>query len=236
MDPRRVAVIVLLLIAAPSPGAWDLVGSWPTPGAEPRGMDYGWLVCDGAPPYIYQVNSWNGSITTSFAAPGGSGAWGVCRGSSYQNLFVSNYATSYIYTVTTAGSVVGSFPSPLPGPAAMENSGALYIAFPDQNIIARVNATTGSVMSSFNGPGSRVTACWWNGALAADSNTHAIYGNGVVIISGIQTPYGLCGIGTTKNPGTRLYITDAATDYVFVYYNGAVVEPASLGRVKALFR
>lgn len=232
-------VLYLWILAAASLVAaaeWTLVSSWPTPGPEPRGMDYGWLASDGSPALIYKVVTGTGSVYASFAAPGGAGVWGVCRGTSYQNLFVSNYTSSYIYNVTTAGSILGSFMCPLPGPAGMEYSSSLLVAFPNQNLIAALNPTTGSILSSFSGPGSRVTACWWSGAFAADSETHAIYGNQHVIITGMETPCGLCGIGTTREPATLIYIADAATDYVYTYYDGAAVGPASLGRVKAVYR
>lgn len=237
MKLKAAMLIVCVWAAALAAAAeWTLIGSWPTPGPEPRGMDYGWLASDGSPALIYRIVTGTGSISASFAAPGGAGVWGVCRGTNYQNLFVSNYTSSYIYNVTTAGSILSSFMCALPGPAGMEFSSGLYVSFPNQNLIASVNMTTGSIISSFSGPGSRVTACWWSGAFAADSETHAIYGNQQVIIAGIETPCGLCGIGTTREPATLIYVADAATDYVYTYYNGAAVEPASLGRVKAVYR
>jgi len=224
-------------------GAWELIASYPTPAAEPRGycladLNAGWLVDAAATPYVYNVNWPSASITASFRAPGGAGAWGVCAGPG-GHLYVSNNLTSYLYETTTAGSVVTSFPCPVPGPADMTRAYPgpyLYVAIPDRNVIAVVNAATGSLVSSFPAPGSRPTACCSYGAcFVADSAEHAVYFEGKPIVTAIQTPTGLDEMSSTFDV-TFLYVADDATDRLYVYQSGVPVLPASLGRVKALFR
>jgi hypothetical protein len=217
------------------------MSSFAAPGSNPRGVvfcsawyDF-WLVVDGPSPYVYKANTYNGSISASFAAPGGPGAWGVSRGSDYYHLYVSNFATSYIYDVTTAGSLVGSFHCALPGPTDMDYITGLYAAFPNQNLIARIDTTTGSIISTYAGPATRVTACCWGPLYAADSAAHAIYQSGYPIISGIQTPVGLDGVFLADSPN-YLIISDDATDKVYEYGDSVTVEPSSFGRVKAVYR
>jgi hypothetical protein len=224
-------------------GAWELIASYPTPGADPRGyylgdLNAGWIVDAAETPYAYHVYWPSASIAASFPAPGGAGAWGVC-GRPGGNLYFSNNVTSYVYQTTTAGSVVTSFPCPVAGPADMGYAYPgpyLYIAIPDRNVIAVVNPGTGSLASSFRAPGSRPTACCSFGAcFRADSATHTIYYDGSPIITTVQTPTGLGELSTTVD-ATFLHVADDATDRVYVYRSGAPVSPASLGRVKALFR
>ena len=237
-----VAVAAALLAGALASGDWPLLGSFPAPGLNPRGIELAsaggspaWLVVDGSTPYVYLVNSNNGSIYSSFAAPGGPGAWGVCRASG-GNLYLSNYTSSYVYTVTTAGSVLTSFHSALNGPADMDNLYGLYIAYPNQNLIAQVNPTTGSIIASYPGPGSHVNACYSMQYFTADTSTHRVYQNGGAIVTSIQTPNGLCGEATTYRDSTVIWVADDATDRVYIYGIGVAVIPASFGRVKAVYR
>jgi len=237
------AVAAAALSAGEAAGDWGLVASYPTPGADPRGyyladLNSGWLVDAAETPYVYHVAWPSGSVTASFPAPGGAGAWGVCDAPG-GNLYVSNNATSYIYEATTAGSVVTSFPCPLAGPADLTRAYPgpyLYVAIPADNLIAVVTAAAGSLLSSYAGPGSQPTACCSYGAcFVADSGEHTIYYQAVPIITGIATPTGLDELSTTVD-ATFLYIVDDATDRLYFYHSGVPVAPASLGRVKALFR
>jgi hypothetical protein len=114
----------------------------------------------------------------------------------------------------------------------------LYIAIPDRNIIAVVDETTGSLVSTFKAPGSRPTACCgYQTTLIADSATHTIYENGVPEITGIETPVGTDWEATTDNDySVALFVVDDATDRIYLYNKTIAVVPASLGRVKALFK
>jgi len=131
----------------------------------------------------------------------------------------------------------------VPGPGARRPGrkgypGSLYIAIPNRNVIAVVNPTTGSLVSTFAGPGSRPTGCCGYGmTLISDSATHTIYEDGRPVIVGIQTPVGIDEDHTVgQDIGHFIWVLDAATNYIYRYDNWVDVGPASLGRVKALFK
>lgn len=204
-------------------------------------MESGWVVSGGPNPYVYYISTQTGTIASSFPAPGGAGAWGIANRSRYA-LYFSNNQTSWIYVTTTAGSLYRSFQCPIPRPADLDIRGfpiSLYIAIPDRNVIAVVNPTTGSLVSTFAGPGSRPTGCCGYGmTLISDSATHTIYEDGRPVIKDIQTPVGIDDIHTLggQDIGYFIWVVDAATNYIYRYDKWTPVEPASLGRVKALFR
>ena len=240
------AIILLPLVTAAAAAAWELVASYPVPVSNARGYARhttvgGWTVGGGASPYVYLFAHPTSSIVYSFPAPGGAGAWGI--GSELGlALYVSNNQTSWIYNITTTGSLYSSFRCPIPGPADLDVRGyplCLYVAIPDRNVIAVLDRTTGSLVSTFKGPGSRPTGCCGYGmTLISDSATHTIYEDGVPVITGIQTPVGIDEAHTTDSTdiGHFLFVVDAATNYIYRYDDWVAVEPASLGRVKALFR
>ncbi len=225
-------------------GGWKLMASYPTPVSNPRGyqtggISFGYVLGAGPTPYVYGFRLDTGSIVSSFPAPGGAGAWGI-TGSPSSGFYVSNNRTSWIYKVTGTGSVISSFRCPVPGPADMDlrwYPRDLYVAIPDRNIIAVVDETTGSLVSTFKAPGSRPTACCgYQTTLIADSATHTIYENGVPVITGIETPVGADWDATTDNDySVALFVADDATDRIYIYQKTEGVAPASLGRVKALF-
>ena len=225
--------------------AWELVGSFRCPVTNARGYardttETGWTVSGGPTPYVYYIYPRGSTIISSFPAPGGAGAWGVANRSRYA-LYFSNNQTSWIYETTTAGSLYGSYRCPVPGPADLDIRGfpiSLYIAIPDRNVIAVVNPTTGSLVSTFAGPGSRPTGCCGYGmTLISDSATHTIYEDGRPVITDIQTPVGIDESHTLgQDIGHFIWVLDAATNYIYRYDKWTAVEPASLGRVKALFK
>jgi hypothetical protein len=223
---------------------WRLVASYPVPVSNPRGyrvgpLFYGYIVDAGSIPYVYYFLLPTGSIFSSFPAPGGPGAWGITG--LYEESYISNNRTSWIYKITSTGSVISSFRCPLPGPADMNINWMtryMEIAIPDRNVIAVVDTTTGSLVRTFVGPGSRPTACCgYQTTLIVDAATHTVYENGVPVITGIDTPVGADENFTTDNDyDLWLYVVDDATDRIYWYERVLTVVPASLGRVKALFR
>jgi hypothetical protein len=73
--------------------------------------------------------------------------------------------------------------------------------------------------------------------LIADSATHTIYEDGVPVITGIETPVGADEDASTDfDYHVNLFVVDDATDRIYIYRKTVVVAPASLGRVKALFK
>jgi hypothetical protein len=236
-----VAVCSVFMVNGAEGAPWGLVASYPAPVSNPRGyrvegLSYGYIVDAGSIPYIYFFYLYTGSIYSSFPAPGGAGAWGITG--PYEESYISNNRTSWIYRVTSTGSVVSSFRSPIPGPADIDISwrtGYMEIAIPAQNVIAVVNRTTGSLISTFAGPGSRpIACCGYQTTLIVDAATHAVYENGVPVITGIRTPVG-ADENFTTDYNYWLYVVDDATDRIYWYENLSTVVPSSLGRVKALF-
>jgi hypothetical protein len=236
------------ICAGPTP--WHLYTSYPTPGGNPRGFEAlssrGYVIQDGPSPYVYYIRIPSGQTISSFPAPGGPGAWGISWDSvaGGNGFFVSNAVTSWIYDVDLTGSVISPFLCPVAGPADMEvrwYQGSLYylyVAVPDQNIIAIVNQTTGSLVSTLPGPGGRPTACGgYSAFFVTDVATHAVYEDGVPVIKGIEMPTGFSYTAITGRIWEdTVSIVDDATDRIYLYRNATEVAPASLGRVKALFR
>jgi hypothetical protein len=237
------------LLAAPcfATPVWKLYASYPTPGPDPRGYwssnpEAGYIVMDGPNPYVYRYSWEQASIRWSFPAPGGPGAWGVLCFSG--EFYITNNRTSWIYETTGQGSVTNSFRCPFDGPADLDFKASfppgLMVAIPDRNILVQLDRTTGSLIGTYAGPGSRPTGCSGYGHLyVADASTRTVYENGSPIITGIQNLVGLCAGWTGTPPyDVHLYIIDTGTDRYYFYTRASEmsVAPASLGRVKALFK
>lgn len=226
---------------------WKLYASYPAPGPNPRGYwsnvsAAGYIVMDGPDPYVFRYWWERNSVLSSFPAPGGAGAWGIFLFT--DTFYITNNRTSWIYETTRQGSVTNSFRCPFDGPADVDFKasfpGGLMIAIPDRNLLALLNRTTGSLLGTYAGPGSRPTGCSGYGHLyVADGGTHTVYENGTPVITGIQTPVGLCaGWMGTPPYDVHLYVVDDATDryYFYMRYSEGGVFAASFGRVKALFK
>jgi hypothetical protein len=239
-----------VLVSVTGAGAWKFLRSFPTPGPEPRGFTayssgVGLVVQDDlGGSYIYVIETYHGSIITSFAAPGGRGTWGVSQNVNPGYLYISNYRTSWIHYITTAGSVLGSYRCPVGGPADMEIDTyryyRLHVAIPDSNVIVVLDRTTGSLVSSYAGPGTRPTSCGgYRAVLIADADVGKIYLKEYGwIISGFDTPTGVGSVESLDcQPFAFVYVVDAGKDMIYVWGTDTCgVSPASLGRVKALFR
>jgi len=254
----KTAYLVIFLSTAVHGAPWDLLGSWPTPGGPPRDTTdpYAqYLVAGGSEPYIYRVWWLSGGgteILSSFPAPGGAGAWGLAYDPGPYCFWLSNNQTSWIYKITTLGSLVSSFPSPLAGPAGMELAGDynpygdwLFVAFPSLNVIGEINQTTGSLIETFPAPGAHATACgglvysYGYSFYVTDDYTHAVYKNGAPVITSLPAPVGFSYIANTNDQVINIYVVDDATDYIYAYVTDepySAASPASLGRIKALYR
>ncbi|MEE9455899.1 MAG: hypothetical protein V3W11_01965, partial [bacterium] len=90
----------------------------------------------------------------------------------------------------------------------------LLVAIPDRNVIALLDRTTGSLIRTYAGPGSRPTGtCGYAHHYIADAGTHTVYEDGVPIITGIQTPVGLSSLWYGGPPyDQEMYVIDDATD------------------------
>jgi hypothetical protein len=183
----------------------------------------------------------NGSVFSSFPAPGGPGAWGISDADVEYELYLSNNRTSWIYKTYTNGSILSSFKCPLPGPAGIGYAydTRLEVAIPSMNVIAVVNPQTGSLVSTIRGPGQNPTACaGWGAEFITDAGMHAVYFKSRRIIEGIETPTGIWYQQSQSDTEAYwfVFIVDAATKHIYEYNDNVAVVPASLGRVKALFK
>ena len=102
--------------------------------------------------------------------------------------------------------------------------------------------TTGSVVSSFQGPGSRLTGIQASGpgkAVLGDPSTHKVYFSkwgSVALISPVAVEASIRTGGPP--PFAQVMVVDAATNYIYYieWFGHEAVAPASLGRVRALFK
>jgi hypothetical protein len=233
---------VLCLAATAAASGWAVVASYPAPAPNARGVafnaPYGLSVlCDGSPPRVYNV--FRPSEYVALAVP--TGARGLTRWREWgDDLVVSNYNTSYIYRLTTTGSLISSFRCPRDHPADL--SGGIYdkyVAVPGENLALEIT-TTGSVVSSFKGPGTRLTGIQSDGGrvVVGDPQTHKVYFLGWGSAN-VTSPVAVeASIGTGGPPPYALImVVDAATNYIYYFdwVGPEPVTPASLGRVRALY-
>ncbi len=227
----------ILLPATISATNWHLYKSWPAPAHNVRGYTYGgphYVLTDGNPPRVWPFDFENFGPPVALGVP--RGAWGLEVGPA--GFVVTHYNNSYIYHVNTAGSIVSSFRSPRDRPAEVAKVGYgsyMVVAYPEENVALRMT-TTGSVITTYRGPGTRLTA-WHssNGLLAGDDQTHKVY-----TVEGTVSVPAVAGITPViwGFPYSAFVLTDMATNTVQYWVYGGVqrITPASLGRVKALFR
>jgi hypothetical protein len=255
---RRGILTVTLASALAGVAAGDdwpprVVGSFPAPpGAIALACEYEplYALVGGAMPTVFTLNHGNGSITGSFNIPVPNGARGIAAtGYGPENIWVSNRLNGLLYRLDANGSLVGSFACPGGTPYGLggymyfgPNDGYLMVSCRDDNQIIRVNPTTGSLESSFPGPATAVIG--YDEGLAVDRYTDDLYwnyyGDWEVLDTLPARPWGV----TTNVQGTT-YGAASVSIYVlchngYIYrYHGIkddAVAPASLGRVKALFR
>jgi len=113
------------------------------------------------------------------------------------------------------------------------------VAIPNQNIIAQLDPTTGSLYGTFPAPGTRATAVGSSGPsprFIADPNTHIVYSYGVPIITSLSSPVGMDNLIPGGDDPIPLFVVDDATDRFYYFTEDTGIQPASFGRVKALFR
>ncbi len=156
---------------------------------------------------------------------------------------VTNYTNSYIYVVDTAGSVLSSFRCPKDNPADIETwdpGSYVTVAIPTENLGIRLTSA-GSIINSFNGPGTRLTgfaAGGGQGIIFGDPETHKVYCYGYGNIN-VNEPIGIDASWLTGEPPYNdILVLDAATNYIYLYGWSpyTTVTPASLSRIKALFQ
>lgn len=241
MKTTATLLAATVFIATPSYGTgWEIVASYPAPAPNARGVAlfapfYISVLCDGTPPRIYDLGEPSKYINLGMPK----GAWGLSNWFGY-GIAVSNYSNSYIYALTTLGSVISSFRSPKDHPADL--SGPYfdeYVAIPAENLALEIT-TKGSVISSFRGPGIHLTALearYPYGGVVGDPLMHKVYFLPSFGMAKLTAPVGTCAsVKTGEPPYGDVWVVDAATNYVYLFkwHGSKAVAPASLGRVKAL--
>lgn len=190
-----------------------LVRTIPTPpgavGLEVSHAPSGYLwLSTFSPAYGYLMQLSNGSIVSSFAGP--ASGQGLTSDGTY--LYWSTTHAERLYVLTTTGSVVRSFKQPARHPGGCDYVAPGYLWLCDWYLFAErlyYYTTTGSAVDSFRTPGApqiRPSGVTWDG-------NYVWYHH------------------------YRFNIYEPA--YVYrtrVKFSGVGVEPASVGRVKALFR
>lgn len=222
---------------------WEIIGSYaaPAPNARSIARDAPYTIsvlCDGNPPRVYNLSKPSENI--ALALP--QGAWGLSTWYRWpNNIVVSNRNNGFIYRLNTSGSVISSFRSPKAHPADISGLyGKFWVAIPDENLAVEITMT-GSVISSFSGPGTRLTALdagVSTDAVLGDPTTHRVY----FLRCGSMTmaaPVGLwAGRRTGWPPYANIWVVNGADNRIYRIDSRSeeAVGPASLGRVKALFQ
>ena len=248
------AVVIAMSAAARADWPPRLIGSFAAP---PGAIAVAWYddplyaLVVGAPPTVFTLNHWNGSITGSFTIPVPNGARGITTtGYDPTYMWVSNRLNGFLYRLTTTGSLLGSFRCPGGTPYGLggflygyePDYGYLTVSCRDENHVLRVNHTTGSLASSFVGPATAVIG--YDDWLAVDRYTSYLYwnyyGSWQVLDTLPARPWGVTtGVSGTTDQAIAVHSFVLCHNGYIYYYSGGTggaVAPASLGRVKALFR
>jgi hypothetical protein len=250
---RGMLVVMSVAVLTAAAGAdWPprLIASFPAPpGAidvayENRGL---YVLIDAAPPTVCELTT-SGSLLGSFGVPVPAPARGITYdGRSWNWFFISNRINGYIYKLTTAGSLASSFRCPAGAPYGLgftetynPHGRGLFAACRDAGCIARLNATTGSLLSTFAGPAAAVVTYDDFFAGVRGSNVvywDYLYGPWRVFSTMPARPLGIAaGVDwPIYDQWVQMYIL-CQNGYVYRYEGYTAVAPASLGRVKALYR
>jgi hypothetical protein len=246
-----VATAVWAAVAAANLGS--VVSSFSAPTASVRGLARSdtrlFLMTFGTPTVIYRVAPVTGSVYGSWTPSFGNN----CRGLAFSeggHLWVGNYGNDYVYDcAATTGSVYGSWsaghnPYGL-APYCTADGGvgttAIFSSDANPSNCWRHNMTTGSILSSFEIVNDSFFDIAWdhrNRLVWMGDLPNVVYGyatGGAVRASftvPATYPYGFAYYGQ------YLWVACAGNGYVYrVHCPGTVgVGPASLGKVKALFR
>ena len=249
---RGMLVVALAAALAAAAGAqvWPprLVGSFPAP---PGAVDVAYehralfVLVNAASPTVCELTT-SGSFLGSFSVPVPGGARGITYdGYSWSSVFISNRINGYIYKLTTAGSLTGSFPCPAGAPYGLGYSDfnprhgwGLFAACRDAGCIARLDATTGSLWSTFAGPAAAVVAYDdFFAAVRSSDDVHWDYNGPWQVFDSM--PANVAGLAAGVDWPTDQWISLfvlCRNDYIYHYEGYTAVAPASLGRVKALYR
>jgi hypothetical protein len=247
------ATTVLALVGAAG-ADWPprLVGSFAAPpGAIDVAYEWGplYALVGGSKPTVFVLNDNNGSIIQSFRVPVPNGSRGITYETYPSRMWVSNRINRHVYRLTTTGSLAGSFVCPGGAPYGLGYSyfsaphgRGLFVTCRDENLVLNVDSITGSVIGSFAGPAS--AALEYDDCFCVDRDSNYLYWDYYSEWRVLDTlparPWGVAtGVDKTTDQaiGVRSFVL-CDNGYIYCYSGteSGNVAPASLGRVKALFR
>jgi len=237
-----VAISMFVITSCAFGTGWTLTGSVASPAADARGICYDTpyvlsVLCDGTVPRIYNLSN----PTQYLTLPIPSGVWGLTPGGG--GIWVSNRSNNYIYNLTAAGSLLSSFQCPKNGPADLSRgyAGDICVAIPAENRFYDLSSA-GSIVASYAGPGSYLTGIEISNpvtdAIFGDPQTHKVYVLGYGSFA-FNNPVSVTGARTTRlAEWDPVVVIDGSSNYIYYYrfYGQQAVVPASLGKVKAVYR
>jgi len=239
-----VALVAVGLTAGAATADIAIVSSWPSPAMRPYGVAYDgtyiWVSCDAtAGRNIYRCSPDTGSVISSFNVST-TGLFGCCWDGSYLWYDALNAALEYyLHQSTDTGSVLSSWPSPLPRTVGCTWDGTYLWLSSYFNYLGWATPA-GSLVGSF-GTTWRPTGVMYDGyylwtAEYRQPTLYRITTAGSVVAS-FDFPAGEpWGLGFD---GEYMWLTDIAQlGHVYKVDIGGypAVAPASLGRVRAIFR
>ena len=246
---RRIAItsVILgfLLVGTPARGAFgDVVASFPAPAQVPSALAwdgrYLWVLCNTTPSVstVFRLNPDNGSVISSFASPYRAASRGLTWDGTY--LYLGRFNPYVVSWRSTTGSLYGTFTLPAYYGGLAWDGSHLWATDRSPYYFYRVT-TRGSLVSSFPVSFFPFDPGFGNGYLFVGTFTplqrlYKLTTAGSIVESAnppANHPWGCC------FDGTYVWFTDV-TSHHYIWKCDAgqypAVVPASVGRVKGLFR
>jgi hypothetical protein len=244
MRRNFVTLVAVVLTAGVATADLTIVSSWPSPAQRPYGAAYDgtyvWISCDETNnESMFRCTPETGSVVSSFKVST-TGLFGCCYDGSYLWYDALNASLEYnMYKVTDTGSVLSSWPSPVSRTVGCAWDGTYFWLSSYFGSLGWAT-TTGSLLGSF-GTSWRPTGVMYDEYYlwTAEYNQPTVYRitTSGSVVSSFDFPAGQpWGLGYD---GEYMWLTSiAGQGYVYkVDFGGyPAVAPASLGRVRALFR
>ena len=224
--------LILLALCAGTAfaGTASIVASFQGPGAYTYGIDYhaSYIYIGDGHNYIYQTTT-TGSLVNSLYV--GNASWGIDRIDS--GFWCCNLG-GYIFRLTTSGSILRSFEGPASPSNGITYGGDFLWLSVNRSILYKLT-TTGSVVNTFYLPAPRTyTGLCWDAPYLWIASYRWI--SQITQLGSVVESFPVTGqLWSVSSDGSYLWYS--TNNWVYqVKVNFAAVVPASLGRVKALFR